>query len=205
MLYLENQYIGHSPHLLQCKENSYRKSAARQWCYRKLHRSMNSQKTRHWNSGIDPTKDSVQHGWNGELGRADQGALHPQYPARKKRGSSALFIMNLGEDQLILGYLWLKEFNPTIDWTQGTMMGLPIKLGTTGRSWKLKWAKHKIEVRKISISQHWAQQMEKDQNKVQVPETFARYANIFSEEAAKRFPSERPEDYKIELLPGASW
>jgi hypothetical protein len=99
----------------------------------------------------------------------------------------------------------LKEFNPTIDWTQGTMMGLPIKLGTTGRSWKLKWAKYKIKARKMSISQHWAQQMGKDQNEVQVPERFAQYANIFSEEAAKRFPPERPKDHKIELLPGAPW
>ena len=57
----------------------------------------------------------------------------------------------------------------------------------------------------MSISQHWAQQMGKDQNKVQVPEKFTRYANIFSEEAAKRFPPERPEDHKIELLPRAPW
>ena len=57
----------------------------------------------------------------------------------------------------------------------------------------------------MSISQHWAQQMGKDQNEVQVPERFAQYANIFSEEATKRFPPERPKDYKIELLPGAPW
>jgi hypothetical protein len=57
----------------------------------------------------------------------------------------------------------------------------------------------------MSISQHWVQQMGKDQNEIQVPERFARYANIFSEEATKRFPPERPEDHKIELLPGAPW
>jgi Reverse transcriptase (RNA-dependent DNA polymerase)/gag-polyprotein putative aspartyl protease len=123
----------------------------------------------------------------------------------RKEAAQPFFVINLGKDQLILGYPWLKEFNPTIDWTQGTMVGLPIKLGTTRRSWKLKWAIHKIEARKTSISQHRAQQMGKDQNKVQVPERFTRYANIFSEEATKRFPPERPEDHKIELLPGAPW
>ena len=123
----------------------------------------------------------------------------------RNEAAQPFFMTNLGEDQLILGYLWLKEFNPTINWTQGTILGPPIKLGTTRKSWKLKWAKHKIEARKTSISQHWAQQMGKDQKEVQVPEKFTRYANVFSEEAAKRFPPERPKDHKIELLPGAPW
>jgi hypothetical protein len=47
--------------------------------------------------------------------------------------------------------------------------------------------------------------MGKDQNKVQVLERFTRYADIFSEEATKRFPPERPKDHKIELLLGAPW
>jgi hypothetical protein len=47
--------------------------------------------------------------------------------------------------------------------------------------------------------------MGKDQSEVQVPEKFPRYAEVFSEEAAKRLPPERPEDHKIELLPGAPW
>jgi hypothetical protein len=99
----------------------------------------------------------------------------------------------------------LKEFNPMIDWTQGIMKGPPIKLGTTRKSWKLKWVQHKIEARKTSISQHWAQQMGKDQSEVQVLEKFMRYAEVFSEEAAKRFLPKRPKDHKIELLPRAPW
>ena len=47
--------------------------------------------------------------------------------------------------------------------------------------------------------------MGKDQSKIQVPDKFARYTEVFSEEAAKRFPPERPEDHKIELLPRAPW
>jgi Reverse transcriptase (RNA-dependent DNA polymerase) len=88
---------------------------------------------------------------------------------------------------------------------QGVMKGLPIKLGTTGKSWKLKWVQRKIEARKTSISQHWAQQMGKDQSKIWIPDKFVKYKEVFSEEAAKRFPPERPEDHKIELLPGAPW
>jgi Aspartyl protease len=52
----------------------------------------------------------------------------------RKEAAQPFFVINLGEDQLILGYLWLKEFNPMINWMQGTMLGPPIKLGTTGKS-----------------------------------------------------------------------
>ncbi len=35
----------------------------------------------------------------------------------------AFFIMNLGIDQIILGYPFLQQFNPTIDWQKGKIIG----------------------------------------------------------------------------------
>jgi hypothetical protein len=33
------------------------------------------------------------------------------------------FVMDLGKDQMILGYPWLQKFNPTINWTDGKLKG----------------------------------------------------------------------------------
>jgi predicted aspartyl protease len=33
------------------------------------------------------------------------------------------FITDLGKDQMILGYPWLKQFNPDINWADATMKG----------------------------------------------------------------------------------
>jgi Retroviral aspartyl protease len=58
----------------------------------------------------------------------------------RKEAAQIFYITNLGEDRIILGYPWLWEFDPQINWKEGKVQGPPIKLSTTGRSWKLKWA-----------------------------------------------------------------
>jgi hypothetical protein len=58
----------------------------------------------------------------------------------RKEAAQIFYITNLGEDRIILGYPWLWEFDPQINWKEGKVRGPPIKLSTTGRSWKLKWA-----------------------------------------------------------------
>jgi hypothetical protein len=58
----------------------------------------------------------------------------------KKQSAQVFFITNLGNDRLIFGYPWLEEFAPQIDWKNRTIIGPPVKLTTTGRSWKIKWA-----------------------------------------------------------------
>ena len=41
------------------------------------------------------------------------------------------YIANLGADRFILGFPWLYEFNPEIDWRQHTANGLPLHLRPT--------------------------------------------------------------------------
>ena len=41
------------------------------------------------------------------------------------------YIANLGTDRFILGFPWLYEFNPEIDWRQHTANGLPLHLRQT--------------------------------------------------------------------------
>jgi len=40
-----------------------------------------------------------------------------------KKVPSRFYITNLGKDQVILGYLWLSDFNPDIDWPTSTLKG----------------------------------------------------------------------------------
>jgi hypothetical protein len=43
-------------------------------------------------------------------------------------------------------------------------------------------------VYKVSISQQWAEEAEKDQGGTEIPPQFKKHTIIFSEEAAKQFP-----------------
>ena len=40
------------------------------------------------------------------------------------------FVTNLGKEQIILGYPWLEEFNPDIDWKNGKLLGSHVQLKT---------------------------------------------------------------------------
>ena len=44
------------------------------------------------------------------------------------------YITNLGIDRFILGFPWLYEFNPDIDWRQHTANGLPLHLRQTTKT-----------------------------------------------------------------------
>jgi hypothetical protein len=53
------------------------------------------------------------------------------------------------------------------------------------------------------MAQQWAEAAQQGKKEVQIPERYREYEEIFSEEAAKRFPPSRPEDHAIKLKPGA--
>ena len=46
------------------------------------------------------------------------------------------YITDLGQDQVILGYPWLRESNPHIDWSKGTFDG-DIRLETLPHAWQI--------------------------------------------------------------------
>lgn len=58
------------------------------------------------------------------------------------------FVTNLGKACLILGHLWFKQLNPTIDWTTNTLQGDNVYIETTGHQTK-KNLNHHPE------SNHW--------------------------------------------------
>jgi Reverse transcriptase (RNA-dependent DNA polymerase) len=59
------------------------------------------------------------------------------------------------------------------------------------------------QINKVSISQEWANKEKRHQEEVEIPDKYKRHAAVFSEEGAKRFPPERPEDMEIKLKEGA--
>jgi hypothetical protein len=56
-----------------------------------------------------------------------------------KQVHQRFYVMNLGDDHILLGYPWLEEFNPDIDWKVGAMKGLQIELEVTSLAWQNWW------------------------------------------------------------------
>jgi predicted aspartyl protease len=58
---------------------------------------------------------------------------------RGKQACQRFFVTNLGDDHILLGYPWLEEFNPDIDWKAGAMKGPQIELEVTSLAWQNWW------------------------------------------------------------------
>ena len=116
-------------------------------------------------------------------------------------------IIDLGKPRLIIGYPWLRTYNPDINWKEGTL------------EWRSKKENRKKEeviqtlelnyIRPVEINlkqsdsqkialQHGNTKTEKDPKKV-VPPEFHDFLKLFDEKASERFPPKRPWDHKIEL------
>jgi hypothetical protein len=59
------------------------------------------------------------------------------------------------------------------------------------------------QINKASISQEWANREKCHQAEVEILDKYKEFTSVFSEEGAKRFPLERPEDLEIKLEEGA--
>ena len=132
------------------------------------------------------------------------------------------YVTSLGADQAILGYPWLRIFNPRINWEEGRILGPEIRIETCslgkqrravlGRVLEaarkdLAWEKGD-EVIIMAASAHTLQQWAIEANKCKqtiptLPVHYQQHARLFSENAAQRFPLLRPEDLAVRLKPGA--
>jgi hypothetical protein len=63
----------------------------------------------------------------------------------------------LGHNHIILGYPWLWEFNPEIDWQEGTLVGEGVRLEEIGMAWEgYKEQQQRIKICKTHFAQEWA-------------------------------------------------
>jgi len=51
---------------------------------------------------------------------------------KKHKRRMKFFLTNLGNNQFILGYLFLKEFNPKIDWEKAQLLDRELEIKTMG-------------------------------------------------------------------------
>ena len=131
----------------------------------------------------------------------------------KKHGIVRFFVTNLGTDRILLGYPWLKEFDPPLDWKNGRLKGdQPITIETLSYRYLrfrnplagiVKDVKRVAEIGKTQLAVTWKQLTNRWKKVEGVPDEYQRHKKVFSEKEASSLPPSRPEDHAIKLKPGA--
>ena len=115
-------------------------------------------------------------------------------------------VTNLGKNSLILGYMWLKKHNPSIDWEKGT-----VKFHWCSRSCLMLQDRTQclasLDEEDEREALEWIHQAKVEaparkptrSPKELVPPCYHSYLDIFSEKAASRFPLRKPWDHTIDL------
>src|SRR3984885_6630266 len=115
-------------------------------------------------------------------------------------------VANIGEDDLILGYPFLKAAEPKIDWLNGRLEGNIILTGL--EEWKQinKDLLFHERVAKVTMAQILAEKTVDTKKRTWqeiVPTRYHKFGKIFSEQASERFPEPRQWDHAIDLKPDA--
>ena len=131
----------------------------------------------------------------------------------QKQWQMRFLVSDIGRESLILGYPWLAAFEPHFKWKEGTLdpQYLPI---TCQSIWPVQQQEDQQERRAIvtqleeectnrTIATELAIQAKSEPLKVELPEVYKKYASMFSEEEAQRFPPTRPWDHAIDFKSGA--
>ncbi len=112
-----------------------------------------------------------------------------------KRTRLQYFLMDLGENQVMLGYPWFTSAQPRIDWAKGWIdyMQLPIVLCSDNVDkaiFTTRTKGRKMIIRCVQIDKR-------------IPHQYQTFADVFSDQESKKYPPKRPWDHRIELKPGA--
>jgi len=136
-----------------------------------------------------------------------------------KRKMQTFLILDLGEDDMILGYPFLQATNPEINWTEGNIKGTlwastediaEVRKSTNPdkpeSKTKAKVDQFKQWIKRTTVATQLAIRKAPKQDlpwHKQVPKEYHKYHKVFSEEAAQRFPKTKPWDHAIDLQPDA--
>jgi len=138
-----------------------------------------------------------------------------------KKVKERFYVTGLSGIEIILGYPWLRDFNPQINWPTNELIGPAVKLSTTTHqplphirqllmdSWgvtlhndgEAQGAKKTIE-RPSEIAEN-PELDPKEETKHQIPKQYHEYLDIFMKPVAGQLPPHREWDLKVRLVPGA--
>jgi hypothetical protein len=136
----------------------------------------------------------------------------------KQGGLISFFVTNLGHDRIVLGYPFLKRFNPDIDWKNKIV--IPSQLFVMPKDYKfhqlMVWIKDKervnfrniltaLSMRRTNFAQQWSAKADKDKahlKEADISSKYQRHYKVFSEEGARRLPFSRQEDMAIPFKEG---
>ena len=115
-------------------------------------------------------------------------------------------VTDLGKNQLILGYTWLKKHNPTIDWTSGKVMmnRCPRSCSKEESSFVRRCQKEEEEAAYIAHSAWQINEVTKDEKTAEqlVPKEYHQYLKVFQKKDSERMPIRKPWDHAIDLKEG---
>src|SRR5712671_4129047 len=130
------------------------------------------------------------------------------------------YLTDLGKDRIILRYPFMSCFNPRVNWKKGSLSKGKVviqsavirHLDRMVTNWQAKARRQlgepgngdAIYARKAIISQKMAHDYHQNKPRIDIsiPSEFQRYAKVFSEEEARRFPPDRNPNAVIKRLPG---
>jgi RNase H-like domain found in reverse transcriptase/Reverse transcriptase (RNA-dependent DNA polymerase)/Integrase zinc binding domain/Chromo (CHRromatin Organisation MOdifier) domain/gag-polyprotein putative aspartyl protease len=140
--------------------------------------------------------------------------IHLFVKINDKKRKHRFYVTNLGTEEAILGYPFLEDANPMIDWTKARL-DTKVYLDTPMKKQKKHGVPEEIRriegweegdelwfrtvIGKTTVAQQLAEGAEHKKSKVVIPEAYKNFLKVFSEEASERFPDRRTWDHAIDL------
>jgi hypothetical protein len=112
------------------------------------------------------------------------------------------YVTNIGEDDIILGYLFLEATNPKISWKEGTMEGTMILLAVKSHQEQLVGSKWPIWLAKTTTATQLAMKAAFSKKREWynfVLSWYHKFKKAFLESASERFPERKKWDHTIDL------
>ncbi len=114
-------------------------------------------------------------------------------------------VTDLGRNQMILGYTWLRHHNPEIDWTSGKVQMTRCPWTCQTLKGKPPFARQIESEEQDSLAHIHAMKQEASPPKAEpkpeqlVPRTYHKYLKVFSKKESERMPVRKPWDHAIDL------
>jgi hypothetical protein len=105
------------------------------------------------------------------------------------------FITDLGQDSMVLGFPFLQQFNPDINWEKKAITSTNTILITPKQLWEHQWKIWRFDRQTLPRSYFLKEE--------EVPHKYHNHQEVFSEEGAKQLPPSRKEDMSIMFNEGA--